>query len=699
MNKKQIILSLLLAATLLICFGCQMDPPDSGHAHSFGEWEVLSPADCDSAAVEVRRCGCGEEETREGAPASGHSFTAISAQCLLESPMASMVITPDDLQVTGTCACGNVVITDGFQVEGETLVLGENTVTVRYGTLSASLTVQAAELDITLDAVVVDDTYVASGSQDSENSVKMDLGTNSDQFRSYFRVNVGEILKTRMFAENGENAKVQMILSVTAGYVTEDTAVMLKAFDPALPECDAEFSGLTWNSVDNKEGEQGAYANLHWHNGVELISVGANHNVQIDHDHITVTLAYSQIAEFVDEEGNILFAFATNTKDLKVGSLENKTETNHPVFRIILNGEHFHVFDRKAAEQEFFISANCREKARYYVSCACGAAGTEIFEHGDVISHNYGGLIPKVERTCTEDGMKAHYRCSVCGKYFAVKDGEKVVTSAAYLTIPAGHNCGKLIEQKDPTCTEEGMKAHYRCDRCKKYFVEVDGQKVEVSKDELKIPKLAHTYSELVPKVEKTCTEDGMKSHYRCTVCGKFFAEKDGEKVATSEASLRLPAGHNYGQLIEQKDPTCTEEGMKAHYRCDRCKKYFVEVDGQKVEVSKDELKIPKLAHTYSELVPKVEKTCTEDGMKSHYRCTVCGKFFVEKDGSKVAVSEGSLRISAGHDMEMKWDETHHWSECTAGCGYETEHEAHYTNLATETEEAKCEVCGQNCPG
>lgn len=690
--KQKKTIAVVIAVIVLACIGLSA----CSHQHTFSEWEALTPADCENAAVEVRRCECGEEETREGEPATGHSFVSISAKCLLETPMESMVLEASDLLVTGTCGCGaEVELTEGVELAGAALALGENTVTVKYGELSTELTIQAEKLDIALDGVICDDTYVASGSKDKEHSEKKDMGTSSDMYRIYFRADLSEILATEMFAANKDNAKVQLLLSVTGGSVTEETVFTLKAFDPTLPEADTAFSELTWNSVDNKDGALGAYTKLHWSNGTQLLSEGTGYQISEAEDRITITLAYSQIADFVGEDGWILFAFATNEKSLKVGSLENKTESNHPAIKVILNDEHFHVFDQKSTAAKYLVSAKCKEKAKYHLSCVCGEAGTETFTSGGTIAHRYGALVAKVERTCTSDGMREHYRCTACGKYFIEKDGNKVVTSAASLKIEAGHNCGKLIAQKDATCAADGLKAHYQCARCKKYFVEVNGERVETTKEALKISKLEHTFSDLVPKQEKTCTSDGMKSHYRCTVCGKYFVEKDGKKVATSEASLKIPADHKYGKLIAQKDPTCKEEGMKAHYRCDICKKYFVEVDGKKVETTKEDLIIPASGHSYGDLVPRKEPTCTSDGMKAHWRCAVCGKYFVEKNGEKVATSEKSLKISAGHDMAMKWDDESHWSECRRGCGHRTEPEAHSGGTATETEQAKCQVCGQ----
>ena len=45
------------------------------------------------------------------------------------------------------------------------------------------------------------------------------------------------------------------------------------------------------------------------------------------------------------------------------------------------------------------------------------------------------------------------------------------------------------------------------------------------------------------------------------------------------------------------------------------------------------------------------------------------------------------------HKYEQKFDETQHWAECT--CGLSTEKENHKGGLATETEKAVCTVCNQ----
>ena len=75
-----------------------------------------------------------------------------------------------------------------------------------------------------------------------------------------------------------------------------------------------------------------------------------------------------------------------------------------------------HVFDQKVATAEYLASeATCTQKATYYYSCVCGEKGTETFEYGELAEHT-AVEIPAVEATCTQSGMTAGSKCSVCGE-------------------------------------------------------------------------------------------------------------------------------------------------------------------------------------------------------------------------------------------------------------------------------------------
>ena len=68
------------------------------------------------------------------------------------------------------------------------------------------------------------------------------------------------------------------------------------------------------------------------------------------------------------------------------------------------------------ATAEYLASAaTCTEKATYYYSCVCGVKGTQTFEHGELAEHT-AVEIHAVEATCTQSGMTAGSKCSVCGE-------------------------------------------------------------------------------------------------------------------------------------------------------------------------------------------------------------------------------------------------------------------------------------------
>lgn len=84
------------------------------------------------------------------------------------------------------------------------------------------------------------------------------------------------------------------------------------------------------------------------------------------------------------------------------------------------------------------------------------------------------------ESTCTEKGYYG-YACEFCGK---AEPGK-----IDYINELAPHKFSEEVKKVDATCTAEGMNAHYRCTVCNKYF---NTSKKEVTKESLVIPKLNH---------------------------------------------------------------------------------------------------------------------------------------------------------------------------------------------------------------
>ena len=237
------------------------------------------------------------------------------------------------------------------------------------------------------------------------------------------------------------------------------------------------------------------------------------------------------------------------------------------------------------------------------------------------ISHNFGTLIEETPATCIDNGMKAHYYCSDCGKFF---DESKNETTETALTIPATgvHTFGTLIDETPATCIAGGMKAHYKCTVCGKYF---DADKNETTEAALTIPATGvHTFGALIDEAPATCIAGGMKAHYKCTVCGKYFDENKNE---TTEDALKTPIspyyGHSFGFWVEEQYATCQAPGRKGYKHCSICNKDY---DASNTEITDFVIPVNPDGHELGDLVAEVPATCKDTGVKEHRDCRLCGK-------------------------------------------------------------------------
>ena len=237
------------------------------------------------------------------------------------------------------------------------------------------------------------------------------------------------------------------------------------------------------------------------------------------------------------------------------------------------------------------------------------------------ISHNFGTLIEETPATCIDNGMKAHYYCSDCGKFF---DESKNETTETALTIPATgvHTFGTLIDETPATCIAGGMKAHYKCTVCGKYF---DADKNETTEEALTIPATGvHTFGALIDEAPATCIAGGMKAHYKCTVCGKYFDENKNE---TTEEALKTPIspyyGHSFGFWVEEQYATCQAPGRKGYKHCSICNKDY---DASNTEITDFVIPVNPDGHELGDLVAEVPATCKDTGVKEHRDCRLCGK-------------------------------------------------------------------------
>ncbi len=210
----------------------------------------------------------------------------------------------------------------------------------------------------------------------------------------------------------------------------------------------------------------------------------------------------------------------------------------------------------------------------------------------------------------------------------------------------------KKYDRVEPTCTENGVNEYYYCERCEKYFEDIDGN-TETDLEKLTIPALGHEMKKY-DRVEPTCTENGVNEYYYCERCEKYFEDIDGNTETDLEKLTISPLGHEM-KKHDRVEPTCTDSGMNEYYYCEHCEKYFEDIDGN-TETDLEKLTISPLGHEMKKY-DRVEPTCTENGVDEYYYCERCGKYFKDIDGNIETNLDSLTLYATEHDFgdEPAW--------------------------------------------
>lgn len=247
-------------------------------------------------------------------------------------------------------------------------------------------------------------------------------------------------------------------------------------------------------------------------------------------------------------------------------------------------------------------------------------------------------LVPATPKTCTTDGNKEHYKCNVCGDLFADAGAVNQLTEGQ-VKIPAGHEYSDLVPKQEPTCKQTGMQAHYKCSVCNKYF---DESKTEKTEAELTIPvnPNAHDFGAWIEEVPATCVATGTKGHKDCNMCKKHYDESGNE---ITDLTISTNDNHDWNAWVSNGNGTHTRTCKRDsdHKETGTCS------GGKATCTSKAVCEVCRTTygdtapHTYGELIPEVAATTTDFGVKEHKDCKVCGRHF-DKDGNEIT----DLRIA-----------------------------------------------------
>ena len=193
-----------------------------------------------------------------------------------------------------------------------------------------------------------------------------------------------------------------------------------------------------------------------------------------------------------------------------------------------------------------------------------------------------------------------------------------------YGSVLCSEHSIKAVEAKDPTCTEDGNIAHYKCNVCGTLFSDEEG-KTEITAEDVAVTALPHSLVK-TDRQEETCTEDGNIEYYTCSVCNKLFADEEATTEITLEDTV-IPASHSLVK-IDRNEATCTEDGNIEYYTCSVCDKLFAD-EKATTEITLDDTVITAKGHSYDSVV--TPPTCTEAGYTTH-TCANCGDSYVDSE-------------------------------------------------------------------
>ena len=169
-------------------------------------------------------------------------------------------------------------------------------------------------------------------------------------------------------------------------------------------------------------------------------------------------------------------------------------------------------------------------------------------------------------------------------------------------------------------------------------------------------------------------------------VPGAAFAAGEGNRDCPKPI---ICGGKNTVRWVEQKDPTCTDEGVKAHWECTKCGRNYYEGPLGNLHEYLDKVdRIKPLSHDYCVQVPAKDATCIEPGYTEGTKCSRCD---VYKDNGHQEISPTGVHRAA-EDAQWQSDETDHWKVC-ATCSEKVQVAAHTVDRLT----GKCTVCEYEC--
>ncbi len=416
-----------------------------------------------------------------------------------------------------------------------------------------------------------------------------------------------------------------------------------------------------------------------------------------------------------------------------------------------------HASYAEVVEDKYLASkATCTAKAKYYKSCAaCGTAGTDTFENGDLVAHNF------TNKDTADKYIKEYATCSVYAKYyFSCQACGAAGTDTFDGTTYAPHDYSNevvldIYKVSDADC-ENPIIYLKSCTGCAQKGTETftrgnalghDGGKATCTAKAV-CTRCAQQYGELLPHsyVKEIANPNYLKSEANCKAPATYYkscecgakgnaatftvGEKDDHKFVenTNEIYLKQSADCDKPSIYYKSCETCgiagTEtfeaSGATGHkwsaeyitdkdshwYQCSKCgaqKDLAKHVAGPAATEFNDQI------CTVCDYIiaPKLEHKCSFDtskwvsNMTGHWHgCFGCSARMDEENhvydnACDATCSKCGYERGVMHTYKTTYttDENNHWNECTV-CGKKINAGAHIAGEeATEYNAQTCTVC------
>ncbi len=335
-----------------------------------------------------------------------------------------------------------------------------------------------------------------------------------------------------------------------------------------------------------------------------------------------------------------------------------------------------HVYDRQAATDAYKASdATCTAKATYYYSCQCGAKGTETFESGSALGHNYTEDSTEVRSNATcDDAQTNWYGCSRCDanakddadaadKYYEVGNALGHEASATIYALADGQHgykcvrygqggCTAILNVVDCTyenytdnndgthtgtciCSNTDTADHDMSDWASDdAFGTVAGTQSRHCKvcDYKENNRICNYETSVTPA---TCIT-GTITTYTCTDCGHGYSVNDGVKDDSNHS--------DYGTWTDESTAvasTCTTHGKDADEKCLGCNAVINEGAERSFDYTNH-------GDNTISVDGYVEATCTIEGHTGKVVCDGCGNTITED--TNIGINANNHVKTTSHD-------------------------------------------------